>query len=397
MKQKKKNSKKPDQSSSVATTNLAPKPLPAASSDSTPPSIGEGKDAPSVTVTLPSELGSPSRAKLNASDKNPLRRINELQEHDSLTPTTSNSDFLNAGGWDNDQNSELLDGQPPPRIARISFSEPPEDLASLDFESMQLPPMDPTAKPSTSRYSLHFLLTSPETLPPVTEFCPRQNPNGRLQLTSMRDRPLHAPLAPGTPTRAQALMAMRDGPNGTFTAGFLERTGFAIPPELDPDIPSRRESNLSQADLDADQDAEDGDPESFTAARGSVPPAPPATPGTPVRTQRTSALESPARSAEERAATALDHARLVSALGALAECGDEEERGEDNDNEIQTIATFGDEPVERTATFASVVHSKNDDRENSGAQAQVMDGWVMAGMALSFAVVVGVLLLRPRP
>jgi len=93
----------------------------------------------------------------------------------------------------------------------------------------------------------------------------------------------------------------------------------------------------------------------------------------------------------------LDHARLVSALGALAECGDEEERGEDNDNEIQTIATFGDEPVERTATFASVVHSKNDDRENSGAQAQVMDGWVMAGMALSFAVVVGVLLLRPRP
>ena len=49
-----------------------------------------------------------------------------------------------------------------------------QDLAALDFESMQLPPMDPTAKPSTSRYSLHFLLTSPETLPPVSEFCPRQ-------------------------------------------------------------------------------------------------------------------------------------------------------------------------------------------------------------------------------
>ena len=49
-----------------------------------------------------------------------------LQEHDSLTPTTSNSNFLKAGGWDNDQNSDLLDGQPPPRIARISFSEPPE-------------------------------------------------------------------------------------------------------------------------------------------------------------------------------------------------------------------------------------------------------------------------------
>jgi hypothetical protein len=49
-----------------------------------------------------------------------------------------------------------------------------QDLAALDFESMQLPPMDPTAKPSTSRYSLHFLLTSPATLPPVSEFCPRQ-------------------------------------------------------------------------------------------------------------------------------------------------------------------------------------------------------------------------------
>lgn len=100
---------------------------------------------------MPSELASPSRAKHNVLDKAPLRRINELQvdlrfirscfpsesgfhnlkikflqEHESLTPTTSNSDFLKAGGWDGDQNSELLDGQPPPRIARISFSEPPE-------------------------------------------------------------------------------------------------------------------------------------------------------------------------------------------------------------------------------------------------------------------------------
>jgi hypothetical protein len=49
------------------------------SSDSAPHSIGEGKDAPSITVDLPKDLGSPSRAKLNASDKNPLRRINELQ------------------------------------------------------------------------------------------------------------------------------------------------------------------------------------------------------------------------------------------------------------------------------------------------------------------------------
>ena len=128
-----------------------------------------------------------------------------------------------------------------------------------------------------------------------------------------------------------------------------------------------------------------------------MPAAPPATPGTPVRSQRTSALESPARSAEERMATALDHARLVSALGALAECGDEEERGDDNDNEIQTMASFGDEPVQRTATFSSVAHSKNDTREISGSPAQVMDVWVVAGMALSFAVVVGVLLLRPRP
>jgi hypothetical protein len=171
---------------------------------------------------------------------------------------------------------------------------------------------------------------------------------------------------------------------------FSFRTGLAIPPELDPDIPSRRESNLSQADLDADQDAEDGDSESFSAARGSLPPAPPATPGTPVRSQRATASESPARSAEERAATALDHARLVSALGALAECGDEEERGED-ESEIQ------DEPVLRTATFSSGGHSKNDNCENAVAPGQVLDVWVMAGMALSFAVVVGVLLLRPRP
>ncbi len=166
---------------------------------------------------------------------------------------------------------------------------------------------------------------------------------------------------------------------------------------MDPDIPSRRESNLSQADLDADQDTDYGEAESFTAARGSLPPAPPVTPGTPVRSQRTVASESPVRSAEERAATALDHARLVSALGALAECGDEEERGEDADNEIQTIATLSDEPIVSTATFASAAHLKNDNCEHAGAQAQVMDGWVMAGMALSFAVVVGVLLLRPRP
>jgi hypothetical protein len=170
-------------------------------------------------------------------------------------------------------------------------------------------------------------------------------------------------------------------------------TGLAIPPELDPDIPSRRESNLSQADLDADQDSEDGDPDSFVS-RGSLPPAPPATPGTPVRSQRAAALESPVRSAEERLATALDHARLVSALGALAECGDEEERGEDNESEIET--TSGEEPVLRTATYASAVHLKNDPGETAGVQAQVMDVWVMAGMALSFAVVVGVLLLQPR-
>jgi hypothetical protein len=102
------------------------------------------------------------------------------------------------------------------------------------------------------------------------------------------------------------------------------------------------------------------------------------------------------RSAEERLATALDHARLVSALGALAECGDEEERGEDNDGEIEAIAASGDDPVPRTATFTSAVRSKSDAFENAGAQAQVMDVWVMAGMALSFAVVVGVLLLQPR-
>jgi len=384
MKQKKKNSKKSDSSSSVQAkapaVSTAEPSVNVTSAKENPSQLGN--DAP--TIALPSDLNSPSRTKASPLDRSNLRRINELQqEQDSLTPTASNSDFLNAGGWNSQLNADQTDDQPP-RVARISFSEPPEDLAALDFESMQLPPMDLTAKPSTAAYSLHFLLTSPQTLPPVSEFCPRQNPNGRLQLTSMRDRPLHAPLAPGTPTRAQALMAMRD----SYTAGFLERTGLAIPPELDPDIPSRRESNLSQADLDADQDYEDADADP-NGLRGCIPPAPPATPGTPARSQRATSSESPSRFVEERAAVALDHSRLVSALGALAECGDEEEQGDEDDSEIKPAAA---PPSDSVRIVDEGAHGEIHEAPN-----QAVDGWVLGGIAISFAVVVGALLLRARP
>ena len=167
--------------------------------------------------------------------------------------------------------------------------------------------------------------------------------------------------------------------------------GFAIPPELDPDIPSRRESNLSQADLDADQDYEDGHAEPVGAGQG-VPPAPPATPGTPARSQRAAASESPGRSVEDKAAISLDHARLVSALGALAECGDEEERGDDVETGIELAAA--------PASGSSFVVDESVRREASDVRAeprQAVDGWVLAGMALSFAVIASALLLRTRP
>lgn len=174
-------------------------------------------------------------------------------------------------------------------------------------------------------------------------------------------------------------MAMRD----SYTAGFLERTGLAIPPELDPDIPSRRESNLSQADLEPDQEYDiDTDPSG--AGRGGLPPAPPATPGTPARSQR--AAESPVRSVEDRLGAGLDHARLASALGALAECRDEEERGEEED------AAAAADLVARTLVMGESGGSK----EKGGEANPAADGWVLAGVALSFAVVVGLLLLRPR-
>uniref|UniRef100_A0A7S4L2D6 Uncharacterized protein n=2 Tax=Guillardia theta TaxID=55529 RepID=A0A7S4L2D6_GUITH len=47
---------------------------------------------------------------------------------------------------------------------------------------------------------------------------------------------------------------MREGAHGKFTADFMQRTGLEIPPECDPDIPSRRESNLSASDWDPDME-----------------------------------------------------------------------------------------------------------------------------------------------
>mmetsp|Transcript_27880 Transcript_27880/g.73548 ORF Transcript_27880/g.73548 Transcript_27880/m.73548 type:complete len:313 (+) Transcript_27880:351-1289(+) len=310
-----------------------------------------------------------------------------MQEADSLTPNSSSGDFLSVP-WPENQPADQADVQPPPRMARISFSEPPEELASLDFDSMELPPMDPTAVPSTSTYSLHFLLTSPETLPPVTEFCPRQNPDGRLQLTSMRDRPLYAPVAPGTPTRAQALLQMREGPHGNFTAGFLERTGLAIPPELDPDIPSRRESNLSQSDWDGDQDIDDGE----------IVRAPPVAAFPSASGRGTQAV------GDRRAGAGLDAATLMSALGALAECGEDEDEEADGAQPKKAAPTTPAAPVapappsSAAAAAAAAGASQNiGGGDGEGPKPPGLDLWMVAGMALSAAVVVGAMLLRPRP
>ena len=112
-----------------------------------PSSLGSN-DAP--TIVLPTDPNVTSKSKLPSLDKAPLRKINELQvcifcccwflldranqnvenvlsqEHDSLTPTASNSDFLNAGGWNAATAVVDQSDDQPPRVARISFSEPPE-------------------------------------------------------------------------------------------------------------------------------------------------------------------------------------------------------------------------------------------------------------------------------
>lgn len=156
---------------------------------------------------------------------------------------------------------------------------------------------------------------------------------------------------------------------------------------------------MSQADLEPDQE---DDVDADAIARGNIPPAPPATPGTPARAQRPAASESPARSAEERLAAGLDHARLVSALGALAECRDEEERGDDEEPDVKVpavVAAAAETALEPTARAQPIAVDENGSREvsgNAGGSSPAVDVWVLAGMGLSFAVVVGVLLLRPR-
>jgi hypothetical protein len=43
---------------------------------------------------------------------------------------------------------------------------------------------------SVRRYSLHFLMTNVDALPPIAEWHPRTLEDGRLRLSPMRDRPL---------------------------------------------------------------------------------------------------------------------------------------------------------------------------------------------------------------
>jgi len=145
-----------------------------------------------------------------------------------------------------------------PRVARISFSEVPEELLSLNLDDISLPPMNSAAEPKSSHhYSVRDLIRNTHALPPVEELRP-QTSGGKIVVDPMRDRPRYQPLAPGTPTRFQALLSLRDagGQQGTLTADFLQRTGFEIPTELDPVIPSRRESNLSASDWDPEEEFE---------------------------------------------------------------------------------------------------------------------------------------------
>lgn len=145
-----------------------------------------------------------------------------------------------------------------PRLERLSFCEVPEELLSLDLDDIALPPMNEKAKPKTSHhYSLRDLIRNTAALPPVTELRPKQK-EGKIVVDAMRERPQYSPVAPGTPTRFQALLSLRDnaGAQGNFTADFLKRTGLEIPAELDPDIPSRRESNLSASDWEYDEEVE---------------------------------------------------------------------------------------------------------------------------------------------
>jgi len=166
----------------------------------------------------------------------------------------------------------------------------------------------------------------------------------------------------------------------------LCRAGLAIPPELDPDIPSRRESNLSQSDWDGDQDIDDGE----------IVRAPPVAAFPSASGRGTQAV------GDRRAGAGLDAATLMSALGALAECGEDEDEEADGAQPKKAAPTTPAAPVApappSSAAAAAAGASQNiGGGDGEGPKPPGLDLWMVAGMALSAAVVVGAMLLRPRP
>ena len=142
--------------------------------------------------------------------------------------------------WERDRSDSLS----APRRPRMSFSEVPEELLSLDLNDIALPPMNSKAEVKKSHYySLRDLIRNTDALPPVNELRPKQK-EGKIVIDPMRDRARYQPLAPGTPTRFQALLSLRDsaGAQGQLTADFFSRTGLEIPSELDPGEPRKNSS-----------------------------------------------------------------------------------------------------------------------------------------------------------
>ena len=141
--------------------------------------------------------------------------------------------------WERDRSDSLS----APRRPRMSFSEVPEELLSLDLNDIALPPMNSKAEVKKSHhYSLRDLIRNTDALPPVNELRPKQK-EGKIVIDPMRDRARYQPLAPGTPTRFQALLSLRDsaGAQGQLTADFFSRTGLEIPSELDPGEPRKKQ------------------------------------------------------------------------------------------------------------------------------------------------------------
>ncbi|EKX35151.1 hypothetical protein GUITHDRAFT_118699 [Guillardia theta CCMP2712] len=137
-------------------------------------------------------------------------------------------------GHDDDQRdrSESLSA---PRLPRMSFTEAPPELAALDLDPVQLPPMNPEAAPSRNLYSLKQLLFATETLPPVKELRPLQMPDGTVKPNPMRDRPRYEPLSPDTPPRFETLLSMREGAHGKFTADFMQLSASDWDPDMEED------------------------------------------------------------------------------------------------------------------------------------------------------------------